>query len=773
MSDIRILPLVPLKNTVIFPILAYPVSVVKERTVRAVDAALAEIGELAVFALKDAEVEQPILEELYEIGSMVRIVKNVRLPGGKRSVILEGEQRIRLLELFEEDGVLLGKVEVVEPQNQEEVLFEKRDELRRLAEQVLAESPTGSAEIGFLLRKASGDSNRLTDIIAMQLGLSMLEKQEVLSTLDLGERIDLLLGMLNKEQHLMSIKDKIENKVRGDLDKAQRDFLLREQMKAIQMELNESGEEDELETLKAKVEKANMPEEAEKIALREIDRLGRMNASSAEYTVARTYIDWLVDVPWSVSSEERLDIKEAKAILDADHFGLEKVKKRIVEFLAVRKLKGDLKGPIVCLVGPPGVGKTSLAKSVARSLGREMVRMSLGGMRDESEIRGHRRTYIGSMPGKVIKLLKRAGTNNPVFVLDEIDKLGSNHRGDPSSALLEVLDPEQNDTFVDHYMDVPFDLSKVLFIATANQISSIPGPLRDRMEVIEVSSYTMNEKVEIAKQYIIPEQLEEHGIDNDMVSFPDDGLQFLIESYTRESGVRGLKREIAALCRSVATDVAMDEPVAHPVMTPQAIEAVRGPIKFFNDVAQRKARAGVVTGLAWTAVGGDILFIEAAKMPGKGGLKLSGSLGDVMKESSSVALSFVRSIASQIGIESTVFEETDIHVHVPSGAIPKDGPSAGVTMLTALVSVLLDKPVESNIAMTGEITLRGEVLAVGGIKEKVLAAHRAGIRTILLPAKNRKDVPEIPDSILSELTIEYCETMSDVLKVALGLDTTL
>ena len=773
MSDIRILPLVPLKNTVIFPILAYPVSVVKERTVRAVDAALAEIGELAVFALKDAEVEQPILEELYEIGSMVRIVKNVRLPGGKRSVILEGEQRIRLLELFEEDGVLLGKVEVVEPQNQEEVLFEKRDELRRLAEQVLAESPTGSAEVGFLLRKASGDSNRLTDIIAMQLGLSMLEKQEVLSTLNLGDRIDLLLGMLNKEQHLMSIKDKIENKVRGDLDKAQRDFLLREQMKAIQMELNESGEEDELETLKAKVEKANMPEEAQKIALREIDRLGRMNASSAEYTVARTYIDWLVDVPWSVSSEERLDIKEAKTILDADHFGLEKVKKRIVEFLAVRKLKGDLKGPIVCLVGPPGVGKTSLAKSVARSLGREMVRMSLGGMRDESEIRGHRRTYIGSMPGKVIKLLKRAGTNNPVFVLDEIDKLGSNHRGDPSSALLEVLDPEQNDTFVDHYMDVPFDLSKVLFIATANQISSIPGPLRDRMEVIEVSSYTMNEKVEIAKQYIIPEQLEEHGISNDAVSFPDDGLQFLIESYTRESGVRGLKREIAALCRSVATDIAMDEPVEHPVMTPQAIEVVRGPIKFFNDVAQRKARAGVVTGLAWTAVGGDILFIEAAKMPGKGGLKLSGSLGDVMKESSSVALSFVRSIASQINVDSTVFEESDIHVHVPSGAIPKDGPSAGVTMLTALVSVLLDKPVESNIAMTGEITLRGEVLAVGGIKEKVLAAHRAGIRTILLPAKNRKDVPEIPDSILSELTIEYCETMSEVLKVALGLDTTL
>jgi ATP-dependent Lon protease len=678
-----------------------------------------------------------------------------------------------LLELFEEDGILLGKVEVVEPADQESVLFEKRDELRRLAERVLAEAPTGSAEIGFLLRKASGDSNRLTDIIALQLGLTIPEKQQVLETLDLSDRIDLLMGMLSKEQQLISIKDKIESKVRGDLDKAQRDFFLREQLKAIQMELDETGEEDDIQDLKDKVLESGMPKETEEIALREIGRLSRMNASSAEYTVARTYIDWLIDVPWNRSSEDRLNVKEAKAILDDDHFGLEKVKARIVEFLAVRKLKGDLKGPILCLVGPPGVGKTSLAKSVAKALNREMVRMSLGGMRDESEIRGHRRTYIGSMPGKVIKLLKRAGTNNPVFVLDEIDKLGSNHRGDPSSALLEVLDPEQNDTFVDHYMDVPFDLSKILFIATANQASSIPGPLRDRMEVIDVSSYTLNEKVEIAKQYIIPEQLEEHGISDDAVQFPDAGLQFLIESYTRESGVRGLKREIAALCRNVATDLAMEEPVQHSIMNSKAIEDIRGPIKFFNDVMGRDSVTGVVTGLAWTAVGGDILFIEAAKMPGKGNMKLSGSLGDVMKESTSVALSYVRSIASQLNIDADVFEKQDIHIHVPSGSIPKDGPSAGVTMLTAMVSLLLDKPVSPELAMTGEITLRGAVLPVGGIKEKVLAAHRAGIRTILLPSKNRKDVPDIPASILEELTIHHCETLSDVLRLALGVETTL
>lgn len=769
MADIRTVPIVPLKKTVIFPILAYPVSVVKDSTVKAIDAALADNGVLVVFALKDTEVESPVMEELFDVGSMVRIVKNVRMPEGKRSVILEGEQRVQLLEVFTEDDVLYAKVEVLHPTDQEDVLFEKRDELRRMAEDVFEESPRVSTEAGFLLRQAAGDSNRLTDIIAMQLGLSMMERQEVLSTVDLSERIDLLMRLLKKERQLMSLKGRIEDKVRGDLDKAQRDFFLREQMKAIQTELDDSGDEDAQDNLKEKIAQANMPEEAESVALRELKRLGKMNPSSAEYTVARTYIDWLIDVPWSVSSEDQLDIKNAQEVLDADHFGLEKVKKRIVEFLAVRKLKDDLKGPIVCLVGPPGVGKTSLAKSVARSMNREMVRMSLGGVRDESEIRGHRRTYIGSMPGKIVKLLKRAGTNNPVFVLDEIDKLGSSHRGDPSSALLEVLDPEQNDTFVDHYLDVPFDLSKVLFIATANQISSIPGPLRDRMEVIEVSGYTLLEKVEIAKRYIVPEQVLEHGLTEDSVQFPDEGLRFLIESYTREAGVRGLKREVGALCRNVATDLAMEIEIKHPQMTPEAIEAIRGPVRYFNDVAERTSTSGVVTGLAWTAVGGDILFIEAAKMPGKGKVQLSGSLGDVMKESSAVAMSHLRSIASELGIEASVFEQNDVHIHVPSGSIPKDGPSAGVTMLTALASLLLDKPVATDLAMTGEVTLRGSVLPVGGIKEKVLAAHRAGIRTVLLPSKNRKDLPDIPESVRSEMTIEFCDSIRDVLQFALGL----
>ncbi|MFT4978896.1 MAG: ATP-dependent Lon protease, partial [Myxococcota bacterium] len=522
------------------------------------------------------------------------------------------------------------------------------------------------------------------------------------------------------------------------------------------------------EELKKKVKMARMPKDIEKVAFKELKRMSRMSPGAAEYTVSRTYIDWLIELPWSKSTDDRIDVAKCAEILDEDHYGLQKVKRRIVEYLAVLKLKQDMKGPILCLVGPPGVGKTSLAKSVARALGRKMVRISLGGVRDEAEIRGHRRTYIGSLPGRVIKGMKKAGTNNPVFVLDEIDKLGADYRGDPSSALLEVLDPEQNDTFADHYLDVPFDLSKVLFIATANQIQSIPGPLRDRMEIIRIPGYTMEDKVKIARDYIIPEQLEAHGLDESHADVTDEGLRFLIESYTREAGVRGLKREIAALFRFVAKDVASDEQTEKRIIDKDDVGEIRGPIQYFNDVAQRTSVPGVATGLAWTASGGDILFIEATKMKGKGAIKLTGSLGDVMKESVGVANSFLRASANELGIDEDIFDKIDIHIHVPSGAIPKDGPSAGVTMLTAMVSLLTGIQVDHKLAMTGEATLRGAVLPVGGVKEKVLAAHRAGIRRVILPAKNEKDLPDIPEEVRKDMEINFCARMEEVLKIALG-----
>jgi ATP-dependent Lon protease len=513
-----------------------------------------------------------------------------------------------------------------------------------------------------------------------------------------------------------------------------------------------------------------MPKDVEKTAFKELKRMSRMSPGSAEYTVSRTYIDWLIELPWAVTSKDRLDVNEAEQILDEDHYGLEKVKQRILEFLAVRKLKQDMKGPILCLVGPPGVGKTSLAKSVARALGRKMVRISLGGVRDEAEIRGHRRTYIGSMPGKVIKGLKRAGTNNPVFVLDEIDKLGADYRGDPSSALLEVLDPEQNDTFQDHYLDVNFDLSKVLFISTANVPDTIPGPLRDRMEIIRIPGYTHQEKVQIARKYLMPECNEDHGLTNEMIEITPAALDFLIESYTREAGVRNLEREIASVCRWVAKEIASNRRTGKVLVDPELVEEIRGPVHFFKEVAERTSVPGVATGLAWTATGGDILFIEATKMRGKGNLTLTGSLGDVMKESVSVARSYVRSMATELGIEEDVFDKQDVHVHVPSGAIPKDGPSAGVTMITAITSLLTGLCVDPAVAMTGEITLRGAVLPVGGIKEKVLAAHRAGIKKIVLPEKNRKDLTEVPDEVRKDLAFVFCNRMEDVLNETLGAE---
>ena len=770
MSNIRNIPVISMRSAVVFPVSNFPISVGRERTLNAVEQALEDDKLLAIFTQKDAELETPEQDDLYHYGVLVRVVKTRKMPHNKRSVVLQGLSRVKLLEASEKEGYLDAKIEIFEEDDFERMSLErKRLKLQELAQKVFDLSPQIPSDASFLIRSTANNANKLSDIVALQVGFSTKEKQELLSTVNVEQRVDKLLTLLNKELQVLELNTKIQSKVKGEMDKAQREYFLREQLKAIQKELNEDEDPvDEHTELKQKILEAKMPEEVEKTAKKELSRMKRINPSSAEYTVSRTYLDWLVELPWSLSTEDNLDIKEAEKILDEDHFGLEKVKKRIIEFLAVRKLRNNLKGPILCLVGPPGVGKTSLAKSVSRSMGRQMSRMSLGGVRDESEIRGHRRTYIGSMPGKIIKSLKRIQSNNPVFVLDEIDKIGSDHRGDPSSALLEVLDPEQNDTFQDHYLDVPFDLSKVMFIATANQVGPIPGPLRDRMEIIEISGYTLEEKLQICKRYIIPEQVEEHGISMDDVSFPDDGVRFLIESYTREAGVRSLKREIGALCRAVAKEVASETLEEQIVMTPEKIEELRGPVRFFNEVAERTAVSGVATGLAWTAVGGDILFIEATKMQGKGNMKLSGSLGDVMKESVSVASSYIRSAAEQLGINPKMFEETDFHVHVPSGAIPKDGPSAGITIMTSIVSLLTDIPVDSKLAMTGEATLRGAVLPVGGIKEKVLAAHRAGIKRVILPEKNRKDLPDIPKEIQDELEIHFCSKMKEVLHIALG-----
>jgi ATP-dependent Lon protease len=763
------LPVLAIRNTVIFPVLAFPINVGREKSLLAVDEALENDKLLAILAQKEAKNEDPDTHDLYEVGTVVKILKSVKMPGNKLSVIIQGLARIDVKEWRHTEPYLRAQVAVhEEPAEHPRELNAKMANLRELAQRIIDLSPQIPSEASFLVRSID-NPGVLADIVASNLGISVEDKQDLLQTFETSERMDAVIASLNKEIQVLELSNKIQSEVKGEMDKAQREYFLREQLKAIQKELGEVDDrQEEFEDLKKKIKVARMPKETEKVAFKELKRMSRMSPGAAEYTVSRTYLDWLIELPWDISTTDVLDIEKASQILDEDHYDLEKVKTRILEYLAVRKLKQDMKGPILCLVGPPGVGKTSLAKSVARAMDRKLVRMSLGGVRDEAEIRGHRRTYIGSLPGKIIKGMKKAGSNNPVCVLDEIDKLGADYRGDPSSALLEVLDPEQNDSFMDHYLDVTFDLSKVLFIATANLLAPIPPALRDRMEVIEITGYTMEDKLKIARNFIIPEVLENHGITEEHVEFEDEGIRKLIEAYTREAGVRSLKRELAAVARWVAKEVASDKLDGKVVMNGDKIEEIRGPIKFFSDVAERTAVAGVATGLAWTAAGGDILFIEATKMKGKGAMKLTGSLGDVMKESVGVAQSYVRAAALDHGIDPDIFDELDIHVHVPSGAIPKDGPSAGVTMLTAIVSLLTGIPIDNELAMTGEVTLRGAVLPVGGVKEKVLAAHRAGIKRIILPKKNEKDLPEIPDEIKDDMDFVFCSRMEDVLDTALG-----
>jgi len=764
------LPVLAIRNTVIFPVLAFPINVGREKSLRAIERAMAGEKLLGIVAQKDAKNEDPNPDDLYQTGTVVKILKQVSMPGNKLNVIIQGVARMQVQDWSHTRPYLRAKVAVHDPPVAEGRDFDRLlSNLRELAQKIIDLSPHIPSEASFLVRSID-NPGMLADIVATNLTIGVEEKQELLETTDAKERIQKVIALLNKEIQVLELSNKIQTEVKGEMDKAQREYFLREQLKAIQKELGEVDErQEEFDDLKKNIKRARMPKEVEEVAFKELKRMARMSPGAAEYTVSRTYIDWLVDLPWSISTDDHLDVDEAQRILDEDHYDLEKVKRRIVEYLAVLQLKRDMKGPILCMIGPPGVGKTSLAKSVARALGRKMVRISLGGVRDEAEIRGHRRTYIGSMPGKIVKNLKKAGSNNPVFILDEIDKLGADYRGDPSSALLEVLDPEQNDTFVDHYLDVAFDLSSVLFIATANSAHTIPSPLLDRMEVIEIPGYTPEDKVKIARNFLLPDVLKNHGLKDDQIELTEDAIRHIIRAYTREAGVRSLKRELAAAARWVARQIAGGR-AEKVVVTPELFEEIRGPIHYFSEVAERTSVPGVATGLAWTPTGGDILFIEATRMRGKGQLQLSGSLGDVMKESVAVARSFIRSMSSELGVPDDAFETSDIHVHVPSGSIPKDGPSAGITMLTAIVSLLTGLKVDPTIAMTGEATLRGAVLPVGGIKEKVLAAHRAGIKTILMPAKNEKDMVEVPDEVKEALEFLFVSRMEQVLNRVLGAD---
>ncbi len=762
------LPVLAIRNTVIFPVLAFPINVGREKSLKAIEEAMAGDKLLGIVTQQDARNEDPDTDELYQTGTIVKILKSVIMPGNKLNVIIQGIARIKVTDWKSTSPFLEASVDVFEQSQSEGSEFESLlTQLRELARKIIDLSPHIPSEASFLVRSID-NPGMLADIVATNLSIGIEEKQELLETLDTTQRIEKVIALLKKEIQVLELSNKIQTEVKGEMDKAQREYFLREQLKAIQKELGEVDErQEEFEELKKAIKKARMPSDVEQVAIKELKRMARMSPGAAEYTVSRTYLDWLTELPWSVTTKDQLEVDQAQIILDEDHYDLEKVKQRIVEYLAVLKLKQDMKGPILCLVGPPGVGKTSLAKSVSRALGRKMVRISLGGVRDEAEIRGHRKTYIGSMPGKVIKGIKKAGSSNPVFILDEIDKLGADYRGDPSSALLEVLDPEQNDTFVDHYLDVAFDLSRVLFIATANMEQTIPSPLLDRMEIIRIPGYTPEDKLKIARNFLLPQVLEDHGLQPAQLTITDEAIRHIIQAYTREAGVRSLKRELAACARWVAREIASGRKATVDV-DPGMVEEIRGPIHFFNEVAERTSVPGVATGLAWTAAGGDILFIEATKMPGKGQLTLTGSLGDVMKESVSVARSYIRAAAPELGISAKEFESHDFHVHVPSGSIPKDGPSAGVTMLTSIVSLLTGIKVDPSIAMTGEATLRGAVLPVGGVKEKVLAAHRAGIKTVLLPEKNKKDLVEVPEEIQEELEFVFCGRMEEVLNRVLG-----
>ncbi|ACI18312.1 endopeptidase La [Dictyoglomus thermophilum] len=763
----EVLPILPLRETVVYPQMLIPLIVGREKSIRLVEDALSG-NKLIGMCMQKTPVEDPTPDDIYRIGTVGIIVRSLRFPDNTLRLFVQGLQRIRVIEFLETEPYFKAKVEVIEEKVEKTVEIEgMMRNLLNLFQKMASLIPQFPEE---LLINAMNiqEPGRLADFIAFNTNLNINEKQEILETIDVKERLQKVTYYLTRELEILEIANKIQNEVKNEIEKSQKEYFLRQQMKAIQKELGEiDPREMEINELRQKLQEAKLPPEAMKEAERELERLSLMPPGSAEYTVTRTYLDWLISLPWAISTEDNLDIKRAEEILNEDHYDLEKVKERILEYLAVRKLKSDMKGPILCFVGPPGVGKTSLGKSIARALGRKFVRISLGGIRDEAEIRGHRRTYVGALPGRIIQGIRKAESNNPVFMLDEIDKLGSDFRGDPAAALLEVLDPEQNNAFVDNYLGVPFDLSKVMFIATANVLYTIPPALLDRMEVIELPGYTEYQKMGIAKGFLIPRQLKEHGLEKEQIEFSDDAIRKIIREYTREAGVRNLEREIASIIRKVAKGIAEGSITEKVIVKVEDVPKYLGPEKYTYGMKGEKDEVGVATGLAWTEAGGDILFVEALVVEGKGNLILTGKLGEVMQESAKTALSYVRSKLKDLNVSYELLEKADIHVHVPSGAIPKDGPSAGVTIATAIASALTRRPVKKDIGMTGEITLRGKVLPVGGIREKVLAAHRAGLTAVIMPKENKKDLEEIPEEVKKEITFYFVEHADEVLNLAL------
>ena len=761
----RSLPLLSLRNLVLFPGAVMPVEIGRLSSLRLIESLPGKGVHLLVGTQKDADVEEPAGADLYGVcveGEVVRIVKAAE---NRVTAVLRGVERRRITGFVQEKPFLVATYDPLVEIRKDPIEIDGLGmAVYDVAKQLIAISPDIPDEAAQILDQ-NKDPARLGDIAAATVDLSAEERASLLVEVDVAERLRRLLVLLQRKVELIKVKQKIDTQVREEFSKHQREAVLRQKLKAIQDELGEGDDGSDLDSFEEKIKASGMAEDTAKVARKQLERLRQMAPSSAEYTVQRTYLEWLVELPWSKSTTDTLDLDQARKVLDADHYDLQKVKKRVLEYLAVRKLAPAKKGPILCLVGPPGVGKTSLGKSVARSLSREFIRASLGGVRDEAEIRGHRRTYIGALPGRIIQGMRRVGTHNPVFMLDEIDKLGADFRGDPAAALLEVLDPEQNNAFSDHYLEVNFDLSSVIFIATANTLETIPPALLDRMEVLEIPGYTRDEKLEIAKRHLVPKQIAEHGLDERQISFDEESLTAIIEQYTREAGVRNLEREVANVIRGVAVKVAEDLPY-QPKLDPAQIADFLGPQKFFSEVAERTEVPGVATGLAWMPTGGDILFIEASQMPGKGSLILTGHLGDVMKESARAALSWVRTHVEEFNLNPD-FEKLDVHLHVPAGAVSKDGPSAGVAMIVALASLFTGRRVRGDVAMTGEITLRGSVLPVGGIKEKVLAAHRAGIRRVILPDRNRKDMVDIPESVRKDLELVFVKRIQEALELTL------